>query len=110
MVGIRARLQALDSSQAIVRQFTGEITFWSSGMARLYGFTAEEAVGRSAHRLLSTEFPIPVERLHEELLARGEWAGELVQRRRDGARITVASRWSLWQSDGCVPSPRSIAT
>ena len=41
MVDIRARLQALDSSQAIVRHFNGDITFWSGGMERLYGFTAE---------------------------------------------------------------------
>jgi two-component system sensor kinase FixL len=100
MVDIRARLQALDSSQAMVRHFSGEITFWSSGMERLYGFTAGEAVGQSAHRLLSTEFQSPIDDLHNELLARGEWAGELVQRRRDGEKIILASRWSLWRGDG----------
>ena len=69
MVDMRARLQALDSSQAIVRHFNGEITFWSSGMERLYGFAASEAVGQSAHQLLSTEFQSSIEDLHDELLS-----------------------------------------
>ncbi len=69
-------------------------------MERLYGFTSGQAVGQSAHRLLNTEFPDSLERLNDELRARGEWSGELVQRRRDGEKIVVASRWSLWQADG----------
>jgi two-component system sensor kinase FixL len=100
MVDIRARLQALDSAQAMVRHFNGAITFWSGGMERLYGFTAGEAVGNSAHQLLNTEFPSSLEALQNELLEKGEWTGELVQRRRDGEKITVASRWSLWRGDG----------
>jgi two-component system, LuxR family, sensor kinase FixL len=100
MVDIRARLQALDSGQAIVRQLDGTITFWSGGMARLYGFSTAQAVGQSAHRLLNTEFPNSPESLHEELLERGEWSGELIQRCRDGKKLIVASRWSLWRGDG----------
>jgi len=97
---IRARLQALDSAQAMVRHFEGAITFWSGGMERLYGFTAAEALGQSAHRLLNTEFPGPIEALNDELLARSEWTGELVQRCQNGEKIVVASRWSLWRGDG----------
>jgi two-component system, LuxR family, sensor kinase FixL len=100
MVDVEARLQALDRAQAMVRYFDGAITFWSRGMERLYGFAVDEAVGRSAHRLLNTEFPIPLDDLHTELLERGQWTGELVQRRRDGERITVASQWSLWRGRG----------
>jgi len=98
-VDIRARLQALESAQAMVRLVKGEITFWSGGMARLYGFSAEEAIGQSAHRLLNTEFPSSIENIHNELLERGEWSGELAQCRRDGGKIIVASRWCLWRTD-----------
>ncbi len=42
----------------------------------------------------------PIDGLQTELLERGEWSGELVQRRRDGERITVASQWSLWKGNG----------
>ncbi len=97
---MRARLQALDSAQAMVRHLDGAITFWSGGMERLYGFTAAEAVGQSAHQLLNTEFSRPAADIHNELLERGEWAGQLVQRRHDGDKLVVASRWSLWEGDG----------
>jgi two-component system, LuxR family, sensor kinase FixL len=100
MVDIRARLQALDSAQAMVRHLDGPITYWSGGMERLYGFTSHDAVGQSAHQLLNTNFPSSLDHLHGELLERGEWTGELVQRRRDGERIIVSSRWSLWRNDG----------
>jgi PAS domain S-box-containing protein len=65
---VEARLQALDSAQALVRQPDGIITFWSRGMERLYGYCAAEAVGQSAHHLLKTEFPSPLERLEAELI------------------------------------------
>src|SRR5260370_34489158 len=42
----------------------------------------------------------PIDGLQTELLGRGDWSGELVQRRRDGERITVASQWSLWKGNG----------
>jgi len=69
-------------------------------MERLYGFAAGEALGESAHRLLNTEFPSPFEKIQRELLERGEWSGELVQRRRNCEKITVASQWSLWRGNG----------
>jgi PAS domain S-box-containing protein len=74
-----ARLQALDCAQALVRGLDGAITFWSRGMERLYGYCAAQALGQSAHHLLKTEFPSPLEHLEAELKERGEWTGELLQ-------------------------------
>jgi PAS domain S-box-containing protein len=99
-IDLEARLQALDRAQAMVRDLDGTITFWSLGMERLYGFAAGEALGQSAHQLLNTEFPSPFESVQRELLERGEWSGELVQRRRNREKVTVASQWSLWRGDG----------
>ena len=76
------------------------ITFWSRGMERLYGFSAAEAVGQLAHFLLKTEFPHPLDRLEAELTEHGEWSGELLQRRRNGEMVIVASQWSLWKGNG----------
>jgi two-component system, LuxR family, sensor kinase FixL len=97
---LEARLQALDCAQALVRLPDGVVTFWSYGMERLYGFSAAEAVGQSAHVLMKTEFPRPRERLEAELTERGEWAGELLQRHRNGESIVVATQWTLWQGKG----------
>jgi two-component system sensor kinase FixL len=97
-----ARLQALDRAQALVRQPDGTITFWSRGMERLYGFSAAEAVGQLAHRLLQTAFPGPRDRLEAELMERGEWTGELIQRHQNGETVIVASQWSLWRRNGHI--------
>jgi two-component system, LuxR family, sensor kinase FixL len=97
---LKARLQALDCTQALVRLPDGMITFWSHGMERLYGFSAAEAVGQSAHLLMKTEFPRPRERLEAELTERGEWAGELQQRHRNGEPLVVATQWSVWRGNG----------
>lgn len=94
---LRIRLRALEFAQAMVRSRAGTILFWAHGMERLYGYTADEAVGRSSHELLRTEFSRPLEEIENELSERGEWSGEVVHYRRDGQRRTVVSHWSLWR-------------
>jgi PAS domain S-box-containing protein len=94
----RERLRAaLDAANAFLRSADGTIEWWSSGAARLYGWSAEEAVGRRTHELLRTECPRGLPHLEAELRQRGEWSGELAHYRRDGTRIFVASHWVLQQ-------------
>jgi PAS domain S-box-containing protein len=61
----------------------------------LYGWTAEDAVGKHAHELLRSVFPAPIEEIRAELLRSGRWDGELQKSRSDGTQVIVASRWSL---------------
>ena len=42
---------------AILRTPEGTILHWSAGCERLFGFSASEALGRTAHELLGTRFP-----------------------------------------------------
>ena len=84
------------ATQAIfVRDPDDKIQFWNRGAEELYGWRTEEALGRVSHELFHTRFPEPLERIREQLQATGEWSGELVHRRKDGARIVVASHWTL---------------
>ncbi|HUQ51004.1 MAG TPA: PAS domain S-box protein, partial [Gammaproteobacteria bacterium] len=90
----RARLAAIvDSSEdAIVsKNLDGIITSWNNGAVRLFGYTAEEAVGKPVMML------IPEERRYEEekILARirhGEGIAlyETVRQRKDGSRLDVS--------------------
>ena len=82
-------LSTLDLATVFVREFSGTIRFWSAGCVRLYGWSAEQAVGHSAHALLQTEFPMPLEEIQAVLQSRQEWMGDLRHRRRDGSVITV---------------------
>jgi two-component system, LuxR family, sensor kinase FixL len=94
---IEARLQALDTTNVLVRERDGTITFWSRGMVRLYGFSAAQAVGQSAHQLLKTEFPGGLDGPEAELMERGEWAGAVVQKHQNGDVVIVAAQWSVWR-------------
>jgi PAS domain S-box-containing protein len=82
----------LDSANdaIFVRTTSDRISYWNKGAERLYGWTQQEAVGRSPHELLHTEFPIPLNNIQ----ARENWAGELRHNRRDGSQIVVASHWT----------------
>jgi PAS domain S-box-containing protein len=79
----------------VVWEFPRTIVFWNRGAEQLYGFTVEEAIGRSSHELLHTEHPLPTP-VFEAILERdGDWTGELTHTTRDGRRILVESRHVL---------------
>ena len=91
----RGLAEALEVAQALVWELDGRITYWSSGAARLYGYTAAEAIGRVSHELLQSEFPLPLAEIRSALKAAGRWQGELVHVAKDGRRIHVAAQWIL---------------
>jgi PAS domain S-box-containing protein len=75
---------------AIATNVDGTIQFWNRAAARLYGWTAEEAVGRPITEILS---PAGGEdEIHTVMAAVSSgatWSGEYVARRRDGTTFTV---------------------
>ena len=77
------------------RDRSGAIQYWSRGAEETYGWTKEEALGKITHTFLQTQFPESLTKMEEALHQRGRWEGELIQTRRDGARINVASRCSI---------------
>jgi PAS domain S-box-containing protein len=98
----QASLLNLTHDTIFVRDMNDVITYWNRGAAELYGWTADEAVGKHSHQLLQTGFPVPIEDVRAELLRTGRWEGELQKTKADGSRVVVASRWSLRQDEqGC---------
>jgi PAS domain S-box-containing protein len=69
----------------------------------LYGWTAQEAVGKRSHDLLRTVFPAPLDDISAELLRAGRWEGELTHTKADGSQVVVSSRWSLQRDDQGQP-------
>jgi PAS domain S-box-containing protein len=97
-VGIRtqqASLLDLTHDTIFVRDIDDVITYWNRGAQELYGWTADEAIGRQAHELLHSVFATPLDAVRAELLSAGRWEGEIEKRRADGSDVVVASRWSL---------------
>ena len=99
----QARLIQLSPTATIVRTLEGVITFWSAGAERLYGWTAQEAIGRVTHDILQTRFPRPLAEIVADLRRAGYWSGELRQRTKDGAEVVTESHWlGQFDPDGRV--------
>lgn len=78
----------------VVRGLDHRIQFWNKGAERIFGWTADEAIGRAKHELLyhdDAEFHAANRRVFEL----GEWSGIVKQQRKDGALISVQANWTL---------------
>jgi PAS domain S-box-containing protein len=95
----QAHLLDLTQDCVLVRDLQHVITYWNRGGEELYGWSRAEAIGKVAHDLLKTRFPIPLEQISDTLRREGRWEGELLQSRRDGTELIVASRWSLQRDE-----------
>jgi len=98
-----ASLLDLAHDPIFVRSMDGVITYWNRGAQELYGWTAEQAVGKRTQDLLRTVFPKPYEEIQEELLQTGRWEGTLEKTKADGTNVSVASRWSLQRDESKKP-------
>jgi len=70
------------------------IISWNEGAQKLYGWQADEVLGKSTFDILPTEFPGNPNGMHdaqEALATQGHWRGEVVQRRKDGSRVDISA-------------------
>ena len=91
----QAALLNLAHDAILVRDLHQQILYWNRGAQEVYGWKAQEAIGRPIHELLQTESDTGLEVNEQAVQRDGEWEGELKQRTRDGRILVVASRWSL---------------
>ncbi|HYR07400.1 MAG TPA: ATP-binding protein [Longimicrobium sp.] len=88
--------QLLDAvEQAVIAtSATGEIVFWNRCAERLYGWRADEVLGRDVVEVVPAEMSREqAAELMERLRAGERWEGEFAVRRRDG------SRFHAWVAD-----------
>ena len=99
----QASLLNLTHDTIFVRDMNDVISYWNRGAQELYGWTAEEAIGKRSPQLLKTVYPGPIAEIRAELLDSGRWEGELQKTRSDGSGVIVASRWSLRRAENGQP-------
>ena len=102
----RELLAALDlaNDSIILRTMEDHICYWNQGAERLYGWTKREVYGRESHELFDTKFPEPLSVIRQKLVEHGKWEGLLNHVRKDGTRIIVASRWTLYRDVTGTPT------
>lgn len=101
---LRRTTHLMEPVACFVRDLEDRIVYWNPGAADLYGFPSDEALGKISHSLLQTEFPAPLEKILAEVTSAGAWDGELLNTRRDGQRVTVASHWALHKDQNGQPA------
>jgi diguanylate cyclase (GGDEF)-like protein/PAS domain S-box-containing protein len=104
VLGEQAALLDLAHDAIVVCDMANRIVFWSRGAQTMYGWTAQQAVGRFIYELLLTEFEQSVEQIDAHLLREGHWDGEAIHYTRDGIRLNIATRWALKRDAQGKPS------
>jgi PAS domain S-box-containing protein len=94
-VSERSSLLNLTHDTIFVRDMSDRIRYWNRGAEELYGWTPEQAIGKTSHELLRSVFTSPLGHIQAEFLRTGRWEGELKHTKADGTQVIVSSRWSL---------------
>ena len=110
----QARLIDLSRDAVITADGNRVITGWNSGALEMYGWTEEQALGKTAHELLHTTASIPTAEMDGILAREGRWEGELTHTRSDGRQIAVEGRQVLQRDEagrpiGCLEINRDIS-
>ncbi|HEU4834607.1 MAG TPA: PAS domain S-box protein [Pyrinomonadaceae bacterium] len=102
---IREQAALLDQAQdaILVRDLDQNILFWNKGAEKIYGWSAEEVIGKNAAEVLFKERSGQFEAARQAIIQDGEWKGEMRQVRRDGNEIIVESRWTLVRDERGKP-------
>jgi PAS domain S-box-containing protein len=102
---LREQADIIERAQdaVIMRDFTSDlITVWNSGAERLYGWSANEAIGRPMEELIFAESN-DRKTLLKQLISSGEFHGEIRHRAKDGREVIVDSRATLIRNDDGTP-------
>jgi diguanylate cyclase (GGDEF)-like protein/PAS domain S-box-containing protein len=101
---IRDQATLLDKARdaILIRGLDDRILFWNKSAERIYGWTAQEAIGARAPDLLHFDMAV-FEQAKKSLFEMGEWGGELTKRTKTGSMHTIESRWMLLFDDSGFP-------
>jgi PAS domain S-box-containing protein len=104
----QAALLDIATDAIFVKDLKNQILFWNQGAERLYGWSAQESLGKSTHDLLSRKLQISPKyaEAFKIVLQTGVWHGELEKVTKCDKDIIVESRWTLMRD--AAGQPKSI--
>ena len=105
-VKIREQAALLDLAHdaIIAEDMNGQIQFWNQGAARLYGWRADEVLGRPADSLFCHNSLAGRREGLRQVFADGQWTGEMRQFTKLGNEIVVHCSWSLIRDATGMPT------
>jgi two-component system cell cycle sensor histidine kinase/response regulator CckA len=100
----QAKLLDIARDAMIIRDMDCRVLYWNRSAERLYGWKAEEAIGRNGIELVFKENLREATRTaREATLQNGDWMGEFTQVSKDGKEIIVESHWTLVRDNAGEP-------
>jgi PAS domain S-box-containing protein len=87
----------------VVRDMAERVIYWNRAAERIYGWTAQEVVGRGVRDLVYDD-PAAIDEPMRALLAEGAWSGRFAQHRKDGSPLVVDARWQLMRNEDGSPA------
>jgi PAS domain S-box-containing protein len=75
--------------------FDGGIVYWNQGCEQLYGYSIGEALGKSSHALMKSDFPVSFDDYRQALEKTGRWTGKIRRLCKDNRVLTIESRQML---------------
>ncbi|HEY3901749.1 MAG TPA: PAS domain S-box protein [Chthoniobacter sp.] len=93
---VREHAALLDNAQEAiyVQDLAGVITFWNRSAERTYGFPSGEMTGSSLQPHTSTDLKSH-QAAWRQVLGKGDWMGELMERTAAGKEIVMECHWTL---------------
>ncbi|MCP6760855.1 MAG: PAS domain S-box protein [Fischerella sp. CENA71] len=99
----QAALLDIATDAIMLKDLSHQILLWNKSAENLYGWRAEEAIGKYADELLFNE-PLPLLReIHNLVIESGFWQGELHKNSKTGKQLIVESRWTLVKDEHHQP-------
>jgi PAS domain S-box-containing protein len=100
----QAALMKSVSDAVITTDLEFSIQTWNSAAEALYGWSAEEAIGKLVGQVVPTEYPHgQAEAVLAEFQAEGIWQGEVIQRHKDGGDLYVLASVTLVRDEAGHP-------
>lgn len=92
---IREQTALLDITQdaTFVRRDSGEITYWNKSAEIIYGWLAEDVIGKNIDEQLFGE-SVQLDEILGVALEKKAWRGEMRQFTKDGKILLVESKWT----------------
>lgn len=103
---LRLHAQLLDGvrESVVASDLEGRILYWGRGAEKLYGYKAEEVLGRPYRNFAGASEPPDEEAFRKEILAQGSWQGEHRQKNRGGETFWTSTFISLFMDEQGRPA------